>query len=266
MDQAQRIETFRQSLPPDQREAFDALSPQDKDALSVPGSLYAHRRASSGGYSEKSAPVKLPSFPAPDTLPEAFLDELDAYPLATFIRIKREGQREMAAWMAGCCQYIGSFLDQNARNPSADLTKCHLNRRNIEACAKLLYLSAIVDGDQHSLRYFVQFSAEITASFYPLDISNFPRGTSDVRTLRAYLEAERQRQRPDRWIEEWKEAYRREEREAIEKRELAKQDAAFRRTAAAAPSSHAPPSGKGKTGCLAVALGLLAALAALAFL
>ena len=265
MDQAQRIETFRQSLPPDQREAFDALSPQDKDALSAPGSLHAQRRASSGGRAEKSAPVKFPSFPAPDPLPEAFLDELDAHPLATFIRIKREGQREMAAWMAGCCQYIGSFLDQNARNPAADLTKCHLSRRNIEACAKLLYLSAIVDGDQHSLRYFVQFSAEITASFYPLDISNVPRGTSDVQTLRAYLEAERQRQRPDRWIEDWKEAYRREEREAVEKREQAKQDAASLRRAEPAPTRPASPSGRG-AGCLCMTLGLLAAAAALAFL
>lgn len=266
MDQEQRIETFRQSLPPDQREAFDALSPQDKDALSVPGSLHAHRRASSGGPAAKSAPVRLPSFPAPATLPEAFLDELDAHPLATFIRIKREGQREMAAWMAGCCQYIGSFLDQNARNPAVDLTKCHLNRRNIEACAKLLYLSALVDGDQHSLRYFVQFSAEITASFYPLDISSFPRGTSDVQTLRAYLEAERQRQRPDRWIEDWKEAYRREEREAVEKREQAKQDAASLRSAQPAPARPAPPSGRGRAGCLSLTLGLLVAAAAVAFL
>ena len=215
---------------------------------------------------EKSAPVKLPSFPAPPTLPEAFLDELDAHPLATFIRIKREGQREMAAWMAGCCQYIGSFLDQNARNPAADLTKCHLNRRNIEACAKLLYLSAIVDGDQHSLRYFVQFSAEITASFYPLDISNFPRGTSDVQTLRSYLEAERQRQRPDRWIEDWKETYRLEEREALEKREQAKQNAASLRSAEPAPAPPVPPSRGGKAGCLSMTLALLAAAAVLAFL
>ncbi len=266
MDQEQRIETFRQSLPPDQQEAFDALSPQDKDALSVPGSLHAQRRASSGGRAEKSAPVKLPSFPAPPTLPEAFLDELDAHPLATFIRIKREGQREMAAWVAGCCQYIGSFLDQNARNPAADLTKCHLNRRNIEACAKLLYLSAIVDGDQHSLRYFVQFSAEITASFYPLDISNFPRGTSDVQTLRSYLEAERQRQRPDRWIEDWKETYRLEEREALEKREQAKQNAASLRSAEPAPAPPVPPSRGGKAGCLSMTLALLAAAAVLAFL
>lgn len=264
MDQAQRIETFRQSLPPDQREAFDALSPQDKDALSVPGSLRVRTgHAASGNRAEKSAPVKLPSFPAPATLPEAFLAELDAHPLATFIRIKQEGQREMAAWMAGCCQYLGSFLDQNARNPSADLTKCHLNCRNIEACAKLLYLSALVDGDQHSLRYFVQFSTEITASFYPLDISNFPRGTSDVQTLRAYLEAERRRQRPDRWIEDWKETYQREEREALEKREQARQTAASLRTAAPPSTS---PTGKGKTGCLVVTLGLLAAAAVLAFL
>ncbi len=112
----------------------------------------------------------------------------------------------------------------------------------------------------------MQFSAEITASFYPLDISNFPRGTSDVQTLRSYLEAERQRQRPDRWIEDWKETYRLEEREALEKREQAKQNAASLRSAEPAPAPPVPPSRGGKAGCLSMTLALLAAAAVLAFL
>lgn len=259
MDQEQRIAAFRRGLPADERASFDALPREHQYALSDPDALPFVRRALRERHEPKTAPVKLPSFPAPAPLSDSFLEEVDRHPVATFIQMKRDFDRDMSAWMAGCCQYLGSFLELNADNPHADLTKCHLNRRNIEGCAKLLYLSAILDGDKHSLRSFVQFSAEITASFHPLDTSALPRGTTDVRALRAYLEEERRRQRPDRWIDDWKETYQREMLELEEKKERLKKEAAQPVSSPdVAPPLRPSVASPSKSGCLLIVLGLVA--------
>ena len=49
----------------------------------------------------------------------------------------------MKGWTEGCCQYLGSFLELNATT-GANLRQCHLNRTDIEACIRLLYLSVVV--------------------------------------------------------------------------------------------------------------------------
>ena len=53
---------------------------------------------------------------------------------------------------------LGSFIELNSGNFYVNLTQCHLNRRNIEACAKLLYLSGVMLDDKHSMKYFVQIA------------------------------------------------------------------------------------------------------------
>ena len=65
----------------------------------------------------------------------------------------------------GCCQYLGSFIELNSGNCYVNLTQCHLNKRNTEACAKLLYLSGVMLDDKHSMNYFIQIARENHAIF-----------------------------------------------------------------------------------------------------
>lgn len=107
----------------------------------------------------------------------------------------------------GCCQYLGQFIELNSGNFYVNLTQCHLNRRNIEACAKLLYLSGVMLDDKHSMKYFVQIAREITTSFYPLDTSAIPAEISDPDDLTKHLEREYQRQHPEHWFEDWRQRF-----------------------------------------------------------
>ena len=257
MDQDERIAAFRNSLPEDKRDEFDSLPYEYKQTLSDPEAIKKLARESlNAAAGMKRAAAKVPSFPAPSSLPDSFLDELDAHPVVTFIRIKKEFDKEFSTWVAGCCQYLGSFIELNSDNFYVNLTHCHLNRRNIEACAKLLYLAGVVQEDKHSMKYFVQLSSEITASFHPLDTSGIPAGTTDLSVLGAYLEQERLRQRPERWFEDWKQVFMQELQEFMDKK--AQADAPAPQAPREAPAAR---KGTKKPGCLAVCL-LLAALAA----
>ena len=163
MDLDERIEEFRNSLPEKKREAFDSLPHEYKQTLIDPEAINKMAQASLNAAGVmKRTPAKLPSFPAPYSLPGSFLDELDEHPVVTFIQIKKEFNKEFSTWVAGCCQYLGSFIELNSGNFYVNLTQCHLNRRNIEACAKLLYLSGVMLDDKHSMKYFVQIAREIT--------------------------------------------------------------------------------------------------------
>ena len=137
MDLDERIEEFRNSLPEKKREAFDSLPHEYKQTLIDPEAIKKMAQASLNAAGVmKRTPAKLPSFPAPYSLPGSFLDELDEHPVVTFIQIKKEFNKEFSTWVAGCCQYLGSFIELNSGNFYVNLTQCHLNRRNIEACAK----------------------------------------------------------------------------------------------------------------------------------
>ena len=271
MDLDERIEEFRNSLPEKKREAFDSLPHEYKQTLIDPEAIkkMAQESLNAAG-AMKRTPAKLPSFPAPYSLPGSFLDELDEHPIATFIQIKKEFNKEFSAWVAGCCQYLGSFIELNSGNFYVNLTQCHLNRKNIEACARLLYLSGVMLDDKHSMKYFVQLAGEITTSFYPLDTSTIPTGITDLDELANYLERERQRQRPERWFEEWKHRFSNEMQEFFEKKEQiektapASQSAHHYRSTPQAPKAHPERTQKGK-GCLAVCL-IVAALTALGML
>ena len=139
MDLDERIEEFRNSLPEKKREAFDSLPHEYKQTLIDPEAIRKMAQASLNAAGVmKRTPAKLPSFPAPYSLPGSFLDELDEHPVVTFIQIKKEFNKEFSTWVAGCCQYLGSFIELNSGNFYVNLTQCHLNRRNIEACAKLV--------------------------------------------------------------------------------------------------------------------------------
>lgn len=260
MDQDERIAEFRNSLPEDKREEFDSLPYEYKQTLIDPEAIKKLARESLNTAADmRRAPAKLPSFPAPYSLPGTFLDELDEHPVVTFIQIKKDFDKEFSAWVAGCCQYLGSFIELNSDNFYVNLTHCHLNRRNIEACAKLLYLSGVIQEDKHSMNYFTQLSSEITASFYPLDTSGIPAGTTDLNVLGKYLEQERQRQRPDRWFEDWKQVFTQELQEFVEKKEQA---AASPPSAPQASANAKKPTAKKKPfGCFTVCL-LLAVLIA----
>ena len=189
MDLDERIEEFRNSLPEKKREAFDSLPHEYKQTLIDPEAIKKMAQASLNAAGVmKRTPAKLPSFPAPYSLPGSFLDELDEHPVVTFIQIKKEFNKEFSTWVAGCCQYLGSFIELNSGNFYVNLTQCHLNRRNIEACAKLLYLSGVMLDDKHSMKYFVQIAREITTSFYPLDTSAIPAEISDPDDLTKHLE------------------------------------------------------------------------------
>ena len=264
MDQDERIADFRNSLPEDKREEFDSLPYEYKQTLIDPEAIKKLAQDSLNAAADmKRAPAKLPSFPAPYSLPDTCLDELDEHPVVTFIQIKKDFDKEFSAWVAGCCQYLGSFIELNSDNFYVNLTHCHLNRRNIEACAKLLYLSGVIQEDKHSMKYFTQLSSEITASFHPLDTSAIPAGTTDLNVLGKYLEQERLRQRPDRWFEDWKQVFTQELQEFAEKKERAESAAPSAPRFAPQPSSEAKknPAKKKPLGCLTVCL-LLAALVA----
>ena len=153
MDLDERIEEFRNSLPEKKREAFDSLPHDYKQTLIDPEAIKKMAQASLDAAGVmKRTPAKLPSFPAPYSLPGSFLDELDEHPVATFIQIKKEFNKEFSTWVAGCCQYLGSFIELNSGNFYVNLTQCHLNKRNIEVCAKLLYLSGVMLDDKHSMK------------------------------------------------------------------------------------------------------------------
>ncbi len=270
MDLDERIEEFRNSLPEKKREAFDSLPHEYKRTLIDPEAIKKMALESlSAARAMKRTPAKLPSFPAPYSLPGSFLDELDEHPVATFIQIKKEFSKEFSAWVAGCCQYLGSFIELNSGNFYVNLTQCHLNKRNIEACAKLLYLSGVMLDDKHSIKYFAQFAREITTSFYPLDTSGIPTELSDLDEITRLLEQERQRQCPDRWFEEWRQRFTLELQEFFEKREAAETHIPAARPTSPEPAPRSPqthPAKKQKkTGCLGVCL-VLAALAALGIL
>lgn len=218
----------------------------------------------------KRTPAKLPSFPAPYSLPGSFLDELDEHPVVTFIQIKKEFNKEFSTWVAGCCQYLGSFIELNSGNFYVNLTQCHLNRRNIEACAKLLYLSGVMLDDKHSMKYFVQIAREITTSFYPLDTSAIPAEISDPDDLTKHLEREYQRQHPEHWFEDWRQRFTHEMQEFFEKKDLIEKAASSNQQKPqyqpTAPSKKAHSEKKRKEkGCLGVCL-ILTVLAALGIL
>lgn len=161
MDTNERFAEFRNSLPQDQREVFDSLLSRCRQ-LHVQTTACAPKKEG-----EKTGSVRLPSFPPPAGLPEHFLRELDTHPLVLHLRIKQEADKEISAWTAGCCQYLGSFLELNADNPSVTLAHCHLNRLSIEACVRLLYLSASIQDDKRSARYFSRFSSAVATAFPP---------------------------------------------------------------------------------------------------
>ena len=131
-----------------------------------------------------------------------------SHPVATSLQIKKEFNKEFSTWVAGCCQYLGSFIELNSGNFYVNLTQCHLNKRNIEVCAKLLYLSGVMLDDKHSMNYFIQIAREITRSFYPLDTSSIPADISDLDDLTKHLEREYKRQHPEHWFEDWSNALR----------------------------------------------------------
>ena len=179
MDLDERIEEFRNSLPEKKREAFDSLPHEYKQTLIDPEAIKKMAQASLNAAGVmKRTPAKLPSFPAPYSLPGSFLDELDEHPVVTFIQIKKEFNKEFSTWVAGCCQYLGSFIELNSGNFFVNLTQCHLNRRNIEACAKLLYLSGVMLDDKHSMKYFVQIAREIRWIRQPFRRKSLIRTTS----------------------------------------------------------------------------------------
>lgn len=269
MDLDERIEEFRNSLPEKKREAFDSLPHEYKQTLIDPEAIKKMAQASlNAAGAMKRTPAKLPSFPAPYSLPGSFLDELDEHPFVTFIQIKKEFNKEFSAWVAGCCQYLGSFIELNSGNFYVNLTQCHLNRKNIEACAKLLYLSGVMLDDKHSMKYFIQLAGEITTSFYPLDTSAIPAEITDLDELAEYFEQERQRQRPERWFEDWKQRFTGEMQEFFEKKEQAEKTASANQSTPQyrpTPQSqriHSGKTQKGK-GCLTVCL-ILTALTATA--
>ena len=114
MDLDERIEEFRNSLPEKKREAFDSLPHEYKQTLIDPEAIKKMAQASLNAAGVmKRTPAKLPSFPAPYSLPGSFLDELDEHPVVTFIQIKKEFNKEFSTWVAGCCQYLGSFIELN---------------------------------------------------------------------------------------------------------------------------------------------------------
>lgn len=260
MDLDERIEEFRNSLPEKKREAFDSLPHEYKQTLIDPEAIKKMAQDSlNAAGAMKRTPAKLPSFPAPYSLPGSFLDELDEHPVATFIQIKKEFNKEFSAWVAGCCQYLGSFIELNSGNIYVNLTQCHLNRRNIEACAKLLYLSGSMLDDKHSMKYFAQLAGEVTTSFYPLDTSAIPAGITDLDELANQLEQERRRQRPERWFEDWKQRVTSEmqaffeKKEQAEKTAVANQPAHSYRSTPKSPKVSSEKKQKGK-GCLVVCL------------
>ena len=78
MDLDERIEEFRNSLPEKKREAFDSLPHEYKQTLIDPEAIKKMAQASLNAAGVmKRTPAKLPSFPAPYSLPGSFLDELD---------------------------------------------------------------------------------------------------------------------------------------------------------------------------------------------
>lgn len=271
MDLDERIEEFRNSLPEKKREAFDSLPHEYKQTLIDPEAIRKMAQASLNAAGVmKRTPAKLPSFPAPYSLPGSFLDELDEHPVVTFIQIKKEFNKEFSTWVAGCCQYLGSFIELNSGNFYVNLTQCHLNRRNIEACAKLLYLSGVMLDDKHSMKYFVQIAREITTSFYPLDTSAIPAEISDPDDLTKHLEREYQRQHPEHWFEDWRQRFTHELQGFFEKKDLIEKTASSNqqkpRYQPTAPSERAHPEKKRKEkGCLGVCL-ILTVLAALGIL
>ena len=251
MDLDERIEEFRNSLPEKKREAFDSLPHEYKQTLIDPEAIKKMAQASLNAAGVmKRTPAKLPSFPAPYSLPGSFLDELDEHPVVTFIQIKKEFNKEFSTWVAGCCQYLGSFIELNSGNFYVNLTQCHLNRRNIEACAKLLYLSGVMLDDKHSMKYFVQIAREITTSFYPLDTSAIPAEISDPDDLTKHLEREYQRQHPEHWFEDWRQRFTHEMQEFFEKKDLIEKAASSNQQKPqyqpTAPSKKAPPEKKRK--------------------
>ena len=271
MDLDERIEEFRNSLPEKKSEAFDSLPHEYKQTLIDPEAIKKMAQASLNAAGVmKRTPAKLPSFPAPYSLPGSFLDELDENPVVTFIQIKKEFNKEFSTWVAGCCQYLGSFIELNSGNFYVNLTQCHLNRRNIEACAKLLYLSGVMLDDKHSMKYFVQIAREITTSFYPLDTSAIPAEISDPDDLTKHLEREYQRQHPEHWFEDWRQRFTHEMQEFFEKKDLIEKAASSNQQKPqyqpTAPSKKAHSEKKRKEkGCLGVCL-ILTVLAALGIL
>ncbi len=268
MDLDERIEEFRNSLPEKKREAFDSLPHDYKQTLIDPEAIKKMAQASLDAAGVmKRTPAKLPSFPAPYSLPGSFLDELDEHPVATFIQIKKEFNKEFSTWVAGCCQYLGSFIELNSGNFYVNLTQCHLNKRNIEACAKLLYLSGVMLDDKHSMNYFIQIAREITRSFYPLDTSSIPVDISDLDDLTKHLEREYKRQHPEYWFEDWRQRVTHELQELFSKKDLVEKTALPNQQKPqyqpAAPAKKVQPEKKRKEkGCLGVCL-ILTALAAL---
>ena len=268
MDLDERIEEFRNSLPEKKREAFDSLPHDYKQTLIDPEAIKKMAQASLDAAGVmKRTPAKLPSFPAPFSLPGSFLDELDEHPVATFIQIKKEFNKEFSAWVAGCCQYLGSFIELNSGNCYVNLTQCHLNKRNIEACAKLLYLSGVMLDDKHSMNYFIRIAREITRSFYPLDTSSIPADISDLDDLTKHLEREYKRQHPEHWFEDWRQRVAHELQELFNKKDLVEKTALTNQRKPqyqpAAPAKKVQPEKKrNEKGCLGVCL-ILTTLAAL---
>ena len=141
---------------------------------------------------------------------------------------------------------------------------------NIEACAKLLYLSGVMLDDKHSMKYFVQIAREITTSFYPLDTSAIPAEISDPDDLTKHLEREYQRQHPEHWFEDWRQRFTHEMQEFFEKKDLIEKAASSNQQkplyqpTAHSKKAHSEKKRKEK-GCLGVCL-ILTVLAALGIL
>ena len=155
------------------------------------------------------------------------------------------------------------------RAPTAEafLTGKPVTMENIEACAKLLYLSGVMLDDKHSMNYFIQIAREITRSFYPLDTSSIPADISDLDDLTKHLEREYKRQHPEHWFEDWRQRVTHELQELFNKKDLVEKTALPNQQKPqyqpTAPAKKVQPEKKRKEkGCLGVCL-ILVALAAL---
>lgn len=149
MEPQERIANLRAYLPKDQQEIFDAL-------LSRCAGLEKHMSPPIK-FEQNRSTANLPSFPPPSPFPEHFLRELDCAPVVTHFRIRQEAEREIAIWVAGGCQYLGSFLELNKNNPSVTFAQSYMNFLDIEACIRLLYLDVVLRDNPRSKKYFIRF-------------------------------------------------------------------------------------------------------------
>ncbi len=158
MDTHERIANLKASLPKGQQETFDAL-------LSRCATLEELTPHPIKKAEQNHGTAKLPSFPPPPPFPEHFLRELDCAPVVTHLQIRQEAEREIAVWVAGGCQYLGSFLELNNDDPTVTFAQSYMNFLDIEACIRLLYLDAVLSDNPRSNKYFTRFFPAAVQAF-----------------------------------------------------------------------------------------------------